>query len=86
MRTLLPGGEWAFDAAVTGQSISTTGGRTTDAARLSEGPLGGGTVYYADVLVDGNWVRVALPWSMTEGDRPAAVKSIAELVFEGVYG
>ncbi len=84
--TWLPGGEWAFDAAVTGQPISATGGRTTDAARLSEGPLGGGTVYYADVLVDGNWVRVALPWSMTEGDRPAAVKSIAELVFEGVYG
>lgn len=86
MRTLLPGGEWAFDAAVTGQSISTTGGRTTDAARLSEGPVGEGTVFYADVLVAGNWVRVALPSSMTEGDRPVAVAGIAEALFEGVCG
>jgi hypothetical protein len=82
----LPGGEWAFDTAVSGDEVAVTGGRSTDAARLSAGALGTGQVHYADVLVDGNWMRFALPESVSASDRPTVVAKIAEALFERAYG
>jgi len=87
--TWLPGGEWAFDAAVTGEPIAVSGGRSTDTARLSVESLSAyqdmGETFFADVLVDGNWVRYRLPDIEDASARPAIVAQVAEAIFRQVY-
>lgn len=87
--TWLPGGEWAFDAAVTGEPIAVSGGRSTDTARLSVESLSAyqdmGETFFADVLADGNWVRYTLPTTVEASARPTVAAQIAEAIFAQVY-
>ncbi|WZH37019.1 MAG: hypothetical protein PIR02_20085 [Microbacterium enclense] len=82
----LPGGEWAYDQADLGDAVPATGGRATDMVRLTTVDVGELTSFDADVLVDGNWMRVRLPESVAEADRPAAAARVAEALFERAYG
>lgn len=82
----LPGGEWAYDRADLGETVPATGGRATDTVRLTTVHVGELTAHDADVLVDGNWVRVRLPDSIAEADRASAAARVAEALFERAYG
>ncbi|WP_156459244.1 hypothetical protein [Microbacterium sp. Leaf151] len=82
----LPGGEWAFDGGAPGQPLAVTGGQQTDAARLSCQQVEYGASCSVDVLVDGNWVRIGLPFSSDESGTGVLAAQIAETVFAQVYG
>ncbi|WP_278101220.1 hypothetical protein AB0870_05065 [Microbacterium proteolyticum] len=85
----LPGGEWAYDVAITGAVVDAPGGRSTDRVRLSGESLSEfqdlGETFFVDVLVDGNWVRYQLLDTVEEAARPAIAARIAETIFEQVY-
>ncbi len=82
----LPGGEWAYDEGASGDALSVTGGRATDAARLDCAPREYGPRCHLDVLVDGNWLRVSVPNGVEASASSTVATQIAELIFAQFYG
>ncbi|PTT18597.1 hypothetical protein DBR36_09165 [Microbacterium sp. HMWF026] len=82
----LPGGEWAFDSAATGDPVSFDGARGTDRAVVSCATFETTEVCHADVLLDATWIRFSLPEVVTFADRVTAASAIASIMAESVYG
>ncbi len=81
--TWLPGGEWAYREAVSGEQIPLPGSAPTDAATALCQPdeLNACIV---DVLADGNWVRYTMPISVPENDRSRVAAEVASAIIDTV--
>lgn len=84
--TWLPGGEWAFDRAVSGEALAPLGAAETDQAIFSCEVVDGRTLCAVDVVADGNWVRVALPSGVGASDRVRVATEVAAAVIDTVRG
>jgi hypothetical protein len=86
LMTWLPGGEWAFEGAVSGETLAPAGAIGRDRAVLRCGLDDGYHACIVNVLVDGNWVRVRLPWVLEQPAAVSAATEIASAVIESVRG
>jgi hypothetical protein len=81
--TWLPGGEWAYREAVSGERIPLPGSAPTDAATALCQP-DDIDACIVDVLADGNWVRYTMPISVPESDRSRVAAEVATAIIETV--